>query len=200
MSTSSPSSHSGHRPTIIENYHSHTHNNNPVVYPYKPDKQDPPGAFLYRDVWVVFKAGVQCFLAACEPKTYGLGFAVGALKAGYHWSEMGPPKKLDIDSEIKDFGGAAHSSTIASQLAILAENLLAVWLPVKLQDYAATEQNSFKDIKGLSTDQNAWLKEQHRQNQPMNFFSYLRHGFIGYQAITTGEDFINQIARWADKK
>ncbi len=197
------SSSSSHRPppqTQIENYqrnyHTHTHQNQPVIYPYKPDKKDPPGAHQFHPVWLTIKGFFQCFLAYCDPQTYTLGFLAGAAKAGYSWAENGAPKKLQSDSEYKDFGGMAFSSSIWSQFAVIAENFAAIAIPVYVKQFFPAP--SFTPLNGLTNTQNDFLRRHVELKDANPLPDYLRSGFIAYHAVMTGEEIINQLARWAD--
>lgn len=191
----SPSSSSRRYPQI-ENYHTHTHQNQPIVYPYKPDKKDPPGAYQYHPVWLIIKGFFQSFLCFCNPTAYALGFVAGAAKAGYNWAENGPVQKLASDSEYKDFGGMAFSSPIWSQVAVLTENFAAIAIPVYAKNFFPMPV--FEEVAGLSKKDNDYLKREFEARNSNPIANYIATGFIAYHAIITGEEVINQFARWLD--
>lgn len=174
----------------------HNHHNQPVVYPYKPSSSPPPGAHLYKNVWLVFKTSVQAFLGSCEPQSYALGFTVGALKAARQWSLDGPSKKVPSDDEIVDFGATAHSSSIWSQVTILAENLIAVAIPLKIRDFFPSD--NCQPYPHQSPQNNEFLVRSCQTNSSRSFADLTANAFVFYHGVMFGEEVINMFSRWAD--
>lgn len=198
------SSHKTH-PTSV-----HYHTNQPVVYPYKPpEKSDPPGAHLYKDVWFIFKVATHAYLALCDEVSYipySAGFSLGAIKAGFQWCEYGPPKKISSDSEMVDFGATAHSSSIVSQICILAESFLAVAVPTVI------DNPRFSFIFGSPSPSkrpryNPALADTREKEEYLSGSSYwpttnaqlFKWAFIFLHGIYAGEEVINRFAKWIDK-
>ncbi|MCH9634157.1 MAG: hypothetical protein S4CHLAM7_09000 [Chlamydiae bacterium] len=183
------------RPTAV-----HYHTNQPVVYPYKPgDKPPPPGAHLYRDIWMIFKVATQIFLCGANPSVYSAGFLAGMIKAGYECSEIGPPKKIFSDDEMIEFGATAHSSTWRTQLSVMAENILAVVVPVKAKDWFPNQKNIRIDNPALSEELNDFIDKKTKSVIPSNAAEYVTFGFTAYHSVLAGEEVVQRIVKWIDQ-
>lgn len=205
---------SSHRPqpTVIKHYHE----NKPVVYPYKPPaKGPPPGAHLYKDVWNIFRVATHVFLCAQGQIPYLAGFTVGALKAGYDWSEKGPPKSITADAESIDFGATAHTTTLMSQISILGESFLAIAIPTFVDTEFFEERlnhhfpplfasGKVKDLTPIAQDQGQalYLAEQTGRVKttiwPTTWPQLFKWTWIGIHGVKAGEEIVQRFAQWID--
>lgn len=179
-------------------------NEPPIIQPYKPaDRPPPPGAHLYKDIWMIFKASTQIFLFGCNPEVYASGFIAGAFKGAIEWSENGPPKKIASDSEIVDFGATAHSSSILSQICIMAENTFALVAPIKIESWFPSDKlpNATPigaDNPRLDSVTRGILRQNREGILPSTVPQWIKFGFTLYHSVLTGEEVVQRIARWAD--
>ena len=196
MTVTERSSTSSHRPypTAV-----HYHQNQPVVYPYKPpEKADPPGAHLYKDIWFIFKVATQAFLWNCHSTPYTAGFALGVLKGLYDWSEIGPPKKISSDAEMIDFGATAHTSSLVNQFCILFESFIAVAVPTSIHhffpDPDAQQPEGWENFNPF--ERAVMFKGSNKW--PTNYPQLFAWGFVARHALCAGEEVVQRFAKWID--
>lgn len=194
-------------PTVIKHYHE----NKPVVLPYKPpEKGPPPGANLYNDVWDIFRVAVHSLLYINAPIPYLAGFSVGAIKSLYEWSENGAPKKISGDPARIDFGATAHTSSLLSQVSILAESALGVLIPISVdadffrttieplieqsfpfpfKDSASTPKSSVAEYTALFSTESIW---------PSSWLQSFKWVWIFCHGTRAGQETIERMAVWLD--
>ena len=176
----------------------------PFIPPNKPaERPSPPGAHLYKDIWMIFKVATQTFLFGCNPEVYASGFIAGAFKGAIEWSENGPPKKIASDAEIIDFGATAHSSSLLSQVYIVAENIFAIVAPIKIESWFPSDK--LKDAMPIGANNpnlDSATRTILRQNKegmlPSTGPQCIKFGFTLYHSILTGEEVVQRVARWID--
>lgn len=188
----------------ITQIHHHKHTNKPVIQTLsQPPKSDPPGAQLYKQAWVATKLATSLSLLDAMPISYTAGFILGALEGGRKWCEFGPPKKLNSEAEMKDFGATAHASTFTSLVSVLVINTLGITIPMSIDRFFPQSDTSGfvpSRIKQFPKDIQERITSDSKKLLPQTNAEWFKRIFALSHGISDGEETVNCLASWIDIK